>query len=271
MFVRDSVYDLLVDFMKQDDAAGLKFFLQQERDRRCYLSHRNNDGLMLLHQACLLGKLSVAKTLVECGGDIEGRSSVGWTALHASALSGCYELVSYLINTCASNVIARDDMGCKPIDLTLDSQITDLIKSKTDEKEARDAEEAKIFKELALLDFKVRANEKQRSYTAPTPITKQSRNVDVPRNKGYTIIPVRVSYAVNDDSLAETRSLPGDFANYSPRICRHRKTGTDPDIAKRDSGIYEDFIDARASPIGSKKTEKGRAFLEVNRCRSSFV
>ena len=271
MFVRDSVYHLLVDFVKQDDAAGLKFFLQRECDRRCYLSHRNNDGLMLLHQACLLGKFSVAKTLIECGGDIEGRSSVGWTALHASALSGCYELVSYLINTCASNVIAKDDMGCKPIDLTLDSQITDLLKSKTDEKEARDAEETKIFKELALLDFKVRANEKQRSYTAPTPMTKRIHNVGVPRNKSHTMIMVQVSYAANDDSLAETRSLPGDFANYSPRICRHQKANTDPDIAKRDSGIYEDFIDSRASPLASKTNEKGRKFLEVSRCRSSFV
>ena len=263
------MYERLVELVKDDDSAGLKFFLRWERDRRSYLHHRNNDGLTLLHQACLLGKKNVVNALVECGCDIEGRSSVGWTALHAGALSGNFEVVSYLVNSCASNVVAVDDMGCKPMDLTLEPKITKLLREKTEDFAAKTAEEAQNYRRISQTVLPAILNDKQRSYTAPATITR--------RRSG---LPQRVESDTNflqyvrfREDEADRLSLPGDItANREKRYQATKVTKTKERTSERDSGIYEDFPDFRDLTTKDDLSKKLREKKFVSRRgRSSIV
>ena len=258
MLVRDSIYDRLVELVKSEDSAGLKFFLRWERDRRSYLQHRNKDGLTLLHHACLLGKLNVVHSLVDCGCDIEGRSSVGWTALHAGALSGNYKIVSYLVNTCASNVLAMDDMGCRPIDLTLDPQITTILKTKTDNLLARTSEEDRNLAELSAKQSLKIFDEKIRSHSTPEMIPKR-RDQLLTQVRGENII---FKYMRLRESEPDRLSLPGDTVSknqenrsHMVKVIKKRKG-----LSERDSGIYEDLPDVgnlAIKPVNSKKERLG--------------
>ena len=238
MFVRDSVYSRLVEFVMNDDFVGLKFFLRWERDRRSYLHHRNNDGLTLLHQACLLGKRKIVHALVECGCDIEGRSSIGWTALHAAALSGCYDVVAYLVNTCASNVIAKDELGCKPIDLTLEPQITALLHEKTEEFNARTAEEMKNFRKTSETALLVYEKERLQTYHV-SEATGKGRIENCPdRNKKFLKY---IRFRDDDSDRLSLRS--GHAVNRTKSYRRMKVVKLKDDDFDRDSGIYEDFAD----------------------------
>ena len=256
MLVRSSIYEHLEEFVKNGDSAGLKFFLRWEQDRRRYLNHRNNDGLTLLHQACLLGKPRVVHTLVECGCDIEGRSSVGWTALHAAALSGCFDVVSYLVNTCASDVSAIDDMGCKPIDLTLEPQVTNLLRESIDKADKKAAKDTEIFKESIKRHstYNLRTL-KGRSNTCPTKIASSLSPRVVTRVRSETYMSNRATFEKGKD---DTHSLPGDlFAKKDKN--NNETTKTKIEDSRRDSGIYDDFLEMRqisAKAHASKKVER---------------
>lgn len=269
MFVRESLYENLVELVNADDSAGLNFFLRWERDRRSYLNHRNKDGLTLLHQACLLGKLRVVRSLVECGCDVEGRSSVGWTALHAGALSGNYEVVSFLVNACASNVVAVDDMGCKPIDLTLEPQITSLLQTRTDEQSKRAAEEARTFQEISARMCSVVLNEKKRSYSVPVTFNRnRSENCIRVNSDSYFLQYVRFR---EDD--ADIVSLPGDIG-AKHRGKRNKTTGvgkTKERTSERDSGIYEDLPDIRDLTMKNHPSDKPEKYFAARRSRHSIV
>ena len=243
-----------------DDSVGLKFFLRWERDRRSYLHHRNNDGLTLLHQACLLGKRKVVHVLVECGCDIEGRSSIGWTALHAAALSGCYDVVAYLVNTCASNVTAIDEMGCKPIDLTLEPQITALLHEKTEELSARIAEEMRNFRKISESALLVYEKEKLQTYDVSKVIDKR-RIENCPNSDTKFLRYIRFH---DDDS--DTLSLrSGHAINRTKSYRRMKVAKLKDDDFDRDSGIYEDFADTGDLTSVSKKFSQKKFVLRYRK------
>ena len=240
MSTRHSVYDNLVQFVKDDDSAALKFFLRWERDRRGYLHHRYSDGLTLLHQACLMGKRRVVHALVECGCDIEGCSSFGWTALHAAALSGCYDVVAYLVNTCASNVAAEDDMGCKPIDFTLDPQITALLDDKLEELTARAAQEKRTFLKIAQSVRQVDRKEDQISFYTQRKLF--SRRYDHPTANCKTNLLMYTR--CREGELGTTSQQSEHWASRKESYQDLKISKLKDDDSDRDSGIYEDFVDA---------------------------
>ena len=235
MSVRNSVYNKLIQLVKDDDSAGLRFFLRWESDRRGYLHYRNNDGLTLMHQACLLGKRNVVHALVECGCDIEGRSSIGWTALHAAALSGCYDVVAYLIKTCASNVSAEDDMGCKPINLTLEPQIMALLHEKSEEVRVRAAEEKRKFQKISESVRLTNITEKQNLYDSP--------KTSYPHEEKGTVVINYIQYCDSKSGVVQSKM------NHKELHRTKKSTQHGEDDSDRDSGIYDDFADTRGLSI----------------------
>jgi len=241
MTVRKSVYNKLIQLVKDDNSAGLRFFLRWESDRRGYLHYRNNDGLTLLHQACLLGKRNVVHALVECGSDIEGRSSIGWTALHAAALSGCYDVVAYLIKTCASNVTAEDDMGCKPINLTLGPQIMALLHEKSEEVLLRAAEEKRKFQKISESVRSINITQKQSLHGIS--------ETSYPHNRRGTFVLNYIKFCDNKSGVAQSKMNRKELHHM------RKSTQYSEDDSDRDSGIYDDFADTRSSssPDGVSK------------------
>ncbi len=237
MHVKPEVFDLLLELIKKDDASALKFFLKWEKDRRNYLEHRASDGLTLLHHACLAGKRNVVHSLVDCGAYIEAKSSVGWTALHAAALSGNYDVVSYLVYGCAANPLAKDDMGCLPQDLTLESRITSILKLKTHE--IREA----IFIEKKKRELNEQIELQRRRNTFPeakTSETQRTERAGILRVRSESNITRKVTFKESKPEIEETRSLPGDIELKVP-IPSKMIEKIDVNQAKRDSGIFEDI------------------------------
>lgn len=261
MLVRKNIFQLLLTLIENNDAAALKFFLKWEKDRRNYLHHRNTDGLTLLHHACLSGKRNVVQSLVDCGADIEAKSSVGWTALHAAALSGSYEVVLYLVSACASNVLAKDDMGCLAATLTLDPQITSFLKRKSEEIEMRNAEFVNFDTSMIL----------QRRHTIAEKLS--HRQAEIPRVRSTSNIAARkVRFQGLKEQSAETKSLPGDIESHlsTKDVLVPDEGLLVPDKAqnvgqstKRDSGIYEDF-DEKLSECVKEASDRNPSEIDIN-------
>ncbi len=236
MFVKPEVFNLLLDLIKNDDAAALRFFLRWEKDRRQYLLHRTNDGLTLLHHACLAGKRNVVHCLVDCGADIEVRSSVGWSALHAAALSGCYDVVSYLLRGCAANPLVKDDMGCVPHDLTLESRITTMLKDRIEEIKAA-AEKYDTARAASVIEAAESKHATTNTLTRRNtlPITQRLNHPDIFRVRSDSNISRRTKFEKIEE-VEETKSLPGDVMTGLIGSGR-RRTGSDGGLARSDYGI----------------------------------
>eukprot|EP00794_Sanderia_malayensis_P004618 gene4618-5224_t len=226
MHVKAEVFDLLLELIKKDDSAALRFFLKWETDRRKYLEYRSSDGLTLLHHACLAGKRNVVHALIDCGADIEKRSSVGWTALHAAALSGCYDVVSYLVRGCAANPLVKDDMGCLPQGLTLEARITGILEKRLVEINTR------TMIEKSKHDLLTENRGEYRGNTVP--VRRRSRDTKL--------------RSLKRGEIEETKSLPGDLRLRSPRPVSGRMVENAKidkyqasKNSKRDSGIFDDL------------------------------
>lgn len=80
------VFDQLYQFLKTNDIASMSYILRWEYQKQQLFQIKNDEGLTLLHIACLDGNLRYVDLLLEHGASVHTKSSVGWTSLHAATL-----------------------------------------------------------------------------------------------------------------------------------------------------------------------------------------
>ena len=87
-----------------------------------------NEGKSLLHCFCERGSLSVVRLLVDNGASIELVDGFGNTGLHYACSGNYFELVRFLLNTCA-NVFATNEQGKIPSQMTTNQSVKILIEA----------------------------------------------------------------------------------------------------------------------------------------------
>ena len=83
---RKATFEQLQTLIKADDYTTINHILRFEYNKEQLFGMRNDEGLSLVHIACLEGKLKCLDNLLRNGGSPHAKSSVGWTPLHAATL-----------------------------------------------------------------------------------------------------------------------------------------------------------------------------------------
>jgi len=120
-------YGCLQSFISESDHVSLHHVLRWEYNKAQYFELKNDEGLTLVHQACLDGQLKCLDVLLQHGASPHVKSSVGWTPLHAATLGGSFEVVCYLLCDCSADSLVKDEMNCLPSDLTMDNNILEVL------------------------------------------------------------------------------------------------------------------------------------------------
>ena len=93
------------------------------------IEEKTKDEWTPLHYSCLNGHLSIVQYLISKGANIEAQTKDEWTPLHYASLNGHISVVQYLISK-GANIEAKTKGGKKPIDLTKNDEIRNILLSK---------------------------------------------------------------------------------------------------------------------------------------------
>lgn len=189
------VFDQLYQFLKTDDIASMSYILRWEYQKQQLFQIKNDEGLTLLHIACLDGNLRYVDLLLEHGASVHTKSSVGWTSLHAATLGGNFNVVSYLLHNCSADPLAKDDMGCIPSDLTMDRDILQLLNEHTDNEIAK--------RDMEALASTTNLNDRRRSHTCDEECENQD-TILMPRTQSLLLnkteaVQIRVQYVKTNE------------------------------------------------------------------------
>ena len=96
---------------------------------KCKINETDENGMTLLMWACDRGHLDIVKYILGLGADVNKRDSEGQTCLHYAVSCDYLEIIKILLESkVESNV--EDDEGQKPIDLTQNKEIIQLLQQK---------------------------------------------------------------------------------------------------------------------------------------------
>jgi len=103
-----------------------------------------------LHWACMSGQVTTVKKLLEFGASPENRDKeYGWTPLHFAVRYHQFECVKVLLLHDIKLREIQDFSGLKPIDLSTDPEVTELLTSC----KSNDASVCRVLRLLSLLDL----------------------------------------------------------------------------------------------------------------------
>ena len=80
------MFESLQNYIKENDNVSLEYILKWEYQKDKLFELKNDEGLTLVHQACLESRRKCLDILLRNGASPHVRSSVGWTPLHAATL-----------------------------------------------------------------------------------------------------------------------------------------------------------------------------------------
>ena len=86
------MFDQIQQLIKSKDHTSLDYLLKWEHHKSQIFRLKNNDGMLLIHIACLEGSKECVFVMIEHGADVHAKSSVGWTALHAATLGELWHI-----------------------------------------------------------------------------------------------------------------------------------------------------------------------------------
>lgn len=110
-----------------NDLKRVKLILEEAmKDPRFNIDDVNDEGLTALQFSCFAGNLEMVKVLVSYGANWKIRDREGYTVLHAASLTGCADVVTYLLRLGLKPTLKTDD-STMPIDVTDEISIIVLL------------------------------------------------------------------------------------------------------------------------------------------------
>ncbi|XP_040563952.1 acyl-CoA-binding domain-containing protein 6 [Lepeophtheirus salmonis] len=114
------------DWLKEDKIDKVKSYISEDPD--CVLK-KDNCGLNLIHWAADRGAKDIIEIIVNSTpGILDSVDEDGQTPLHYASSCGHLEIVEYLKGI-GSNVHAKDNEGCTPIDVSFNEDIKNTLLS----------------------------------------------------------------------------------------------------------------------------------------------
>lgn len=162
-------------------------FLENMDMWKAQLNKPGSEGFTPLHWAAYLGRLNIARKLIDAGAIVDSRSvNDGKTPLHFAAQGQDYKMVELLINT-GANVNVRDNLGFTPLHSASSSYYVELLASAGADVNARNNEQstpliiAVHFNRLqivtALLKAGAYVNSRDRNGNTPLDWAEHVRNI----------------------------------------------------------------------------------------------
>lgn len=122
--VRFDVKTMLFEAVTRNDVDEVSRILLE---KNCDKNMKNEDGLTLVHQACIEGNIEMLRVLVmQFGCDLTIADNEMWTPLHTVALCGYHQLASFLIHNGANTLSLNVDSNM-PYDICDDDVTLNII------------------------------------------------------------------------------------------------------------------------------------------------